>query len=47
MTAVLIDPTADGLTYSVNFAYDPDAVELIKSLPQRTRRWDNTLVCGA
>ena len=40
MTAVLIDPTADGLTYRVSFTYDPDVVELIKSLPQRTRRWD-------
>jgi hypothetical protein len=41
MTAVIINPSADGWRYSVRFHYDPTVVATIKqSIPGYARSWD-------
>jgi hypothetical protein len=45
VTAVRVQHTLAGLTYRVSFAYNPDLVALLKSLPQQSRRFDKVAGC--
>lgn len=45
MTTVRVQPTANGMTYTLTCTRSPNVTRLIKTLPWHHRRWDKVASC--